>query len=149
MSAPRKLLLSDPELLSAVEQGRTLAQIAQEYDVTPQAVQWRLQQLRQNLPAPAARRAEETVAVTFDCIAELQKNYLILDQLRLACLQRQIGPSVTEQKLRFCSGWGRPLRGETRTGRARTLFEERCSATVRGVRTVALRVPARMSPAGA
>src|SRR5436190_12527222 len=87
MPAHRKLLISDLELLYAIEHGRSLAQIAQEYDATPGAVRWRLRQLRGNLPAPAARRAEETVAATFDCIAELHKNHAILDQLREACLQ--------------------------------------------------------------
>src|SRR5438128_1451046 len=89
MPAPLKLTLSDYDLLAELAQGKTQAQIAKEQDVSPQCVSDRLKKLQDNLPAPAARRAEETVARTLDCIAELHDSVATLHAIKASC-ERQL-----------------------------------------------------------
>src|SRR4051812_43245282 len=93
MAGVRKLTLSDYELLLALERGETTSTIAQAYDCTPEAVRERLRRLRANLPAPAARRAEETVAHTLDAMAALEDNFAVLGSLKRACLKQLEGAS--------------------------------------------------------
>jgi hypothetical protein len=119
MPARRKLTLSDPELLLALEQGQSTLDVARAHSVPHQAVQWRLKHLRENLPAPAARRAEETVGKTLDAIQELLSNVATLHQLKEACerlLQSEdaaalgVGPHDYDIQVLVCRKGAPPIR---------------------------------------
>lgn len=92
MPTPRKLTCPDHELLLLLESGKTRAAIARKFGVTPECVSWRLKQLRENLPAPAARRAEETVHHTLDAVAALTDNHAVLVKLKEACERILVSP---------------------------------------------------------
>lgn len=87
MPARRTLTLGDYEILDLIADGLTPTQIARQHGCSAEAVRWRIRQLKKNLPAPAARRADETLEHTLNAIAELNRNHAILAQLRDACLR--------------------------------------------------------------
>lgn len=93
MPAPRTLELDDFALLDHLAQGMTPTDIGKQYHVSRQAVKWRLDALKKNLPAPAARRADETLAQTLNAIQALHRNQEILEQVRDACLRQLEGPN--------------------------------------------------------
>jgi hypothetical protein len=121
--APRKITLSDHELLLALEQGETTGSIAQRCQCTAEAVRDRLRRLRENLPAPAARRAEETVAHTLDAMAALEDNFAVLGALKRACLKQlaadeegelDIGPHDYDLEVTVVTRGGVPLKKPVR-----------------------------------
>lgn len=85
MSAPEKLPVSDAQILEELEAGRSLRKIATTHGVTHQSLSERLRRLRENIPAPAARRAEETVSVTLSAFEALASNIATLQKLQHAC----------------------------------------------------------------
>ncbi len=91
MPAHPKCLLTDDELLEKKQSGQSIAAIARHAGIRPQAVTERLQRLAANLPAPAARRAEETVCHTMTAWEALEQNQAILRELRDACLKQLEG----------------------------------------------------------
>jgi hypothetical protein len=118
MPAHLKLTLSDYDLLAELAQGKSQAQIAQEQDVSPQCVSDRLKRLQENLPAPAARRAEETVARTLDCIAELHASVAALHAIKASCErqlagedgQLDVGPRDYDLEVLVSTGGRPPVR---------------------------------------
>ncbi|HEX2609516.1 MAG TPA: hypothetical protein VHK68_00805 [Gemmatimonadales bacterium] len=82
MAARRKLILSDIEILRALEAGENTETLARLHHVTPQAVRWRLKAMRKNMAAPAARRAEEAVGATLDAWRRLKDNLESLEKLK-------------------------------------------------------------------
>src|SRR5229473_4009151 len=86
MAAPRKIALTDTDILRRLEQGDSQQEIADAAGVRREAIRQRLKTIRENLPAPAARRAEETVSLTLSAIDELRRNYATLAAVRDACL---------------------------------------------------------------
>jgi hypothetical protein len=123
MPAPRKLTLSDVEILLALESGETTGTIAEQYGVTPEAVRDRLRRVRENLPAPAARRAEETVSHTLDAMAALEDNFAVLGALKRACLKQlggteegelDVGPHDYDLEVTVLTEEGVPLKKTVR-----------------------------------
>lgn len=86
MPAPRKIALSDTELLALREAGHSQRDIASLAGVGREAIRQRLKTIAANLPAPAARRAEETLTLTLSAIKELRRNYDTLNAVKEACL---------------------------------------------------------------
>jgi hypothetical protein len=91
MPAPKKLTLSDAELLQALAEGKTRRQIATENGVNAECVRWRLRQLAKHLPAPAARRADDTVALTLSAMEAMRENIRLLYEMRDACTRELQG----------------------------------------------------------
>jgi CheY-specific phosphatase CheX len=85
MPAPRKLLLTDLELLQRLEAGATPESIAQVFACSAEAVRARVRQVKANLPAPVARRAEEVVSGTLSAFDQLADNLTTLNGLKAAC----------------------------------------------------------------
>jgi hypothetical protein len=119
MPAQRKLTLPDHELLDRLEQGETPAEIAKEFRCTAEAVRNRARVCRENLCAPAARRAEEVVASTLDAFALLGENLDTLRQLKQAAerlLQNpdgpgfDVGPHDYDLEVITAAGGGPPVR---------------------------------------
>jgi transposase-like protein len=120
MPARRKLTVSDPELLLALERGSTPSEIAERHGVSDDAVRWRIRQLRRNLPAPAAARAEEVVSQTLGAFEALNANVATLYALKDACLRLlehpedaealDVGPHDYDLEVITTSGGGPPVR---------------------------------------
>lgn len=117
MPARPKLLISDHDLLRSLET-QTQEQVAQAHGVTSAAIRWRLAQIRKNLPAPAARRAEELVAQTVSALSTVQENLRILGALKRAALrllehpemagELDIGPHDYDLTVTTADGLGPP-----------------------------------------
>ena len=82
MPGKRKLTLSDPEILARLAAGETPQTLATAYGCTAQAVRERVKRLHENLPAPAARRAEETVSHTLDAFSAYEQSMAALLAMR-------------------------------------------------------------------
>jgi hypothetical protein len=120
MPTPAKVTLSDPELLEALEQGRSLRAIARSQGVTWQALSARLKRLRENIPAPAARRAEETVSLSLSAFAALSGSILTLQKMQAACerllgsaddpLAFEVGPHDFDLEVTILGPAGQPVK---------------------------------------
>jgi hypothetical protein len=119
MPAARKLLLSDAELLDQLAKKSPTA-VARENGVGESSVRWRVKQIRQNLPAPAARRSEEIVGRTLDALAIIQDNLRILGALKRATLrllehptlagELDLGPHDYDLEVMVADGMGPPVK---------------------------------------
>lgn len=123
MPTPAKVTLSDPELLERLEQGLSLRQIARSQGVSWQALSERLKRLRDNIPAPAARRAEETVTLSLSAFEALSKSIATLQKLQDACERLlaapdgagfDVGPHDFDLEVTLIGDRGQPIRRPVR-----------------------------------
>lgn len=82
-----KSTLGDLEILALRERGESLTAIGKKAGISRQAVAMRLRVLRENIPAPAAARAQEAVSLSLNAFTEVTKNYETLQRLEAACLR--------------------------------------------------------------
>jgi hypothetical protein len=118
MPTPPKATLTDPELLLQLEEGRSLSKIATSAGVTRQALSERLKRLRENIPAPAARRAEETVSLALGAFEALSGSIATLQKLQSACERLlagadgtfDVGPHDFDLEVTVLGDRGQPIR---------------------------------------
>jgi hypothetical protein len=89
MPAPRKLTLTDHELLLALARGETPQTLAARYGCRPEAVRRRLKPIR-------TRQWVGTASPTVDVMARLAANLKTLEAMKWACL-KQLGTDATGQ----------------------------------------------------